>query len=117
MAKYEVFLGGYSTLKNGYITFYICHVTCKCKKKKFHCSFAKYSFIELPENPPHARVKTFKKKRLMEMRQFRGAFRCSPQDPGVVIGSTSRVWILVDLGVEMGGGLDIGVEMGRFRYM
>ncbi len=29
------------------------------KKKRFHCSFANYSFFELPEKPPHASVKTF----------------------------------------------------------
>ncbi len=29
---YEVFLGGYSTLKNDHMTFYVCHVTCKCEK-------------------------------------------------------------------------------------
>ncbi len=29
---HEVFLGGYSTLKNDYMTFYVRHVTCKCKK-------------------------------------------------------------------------------------
>ncbi len=56
---YEVFLGGYSTLKNDYLTFYIRHVSCKCAKKRFHCSYAKYSFFELPEKPPHASVKTF----------------------------------------------------------
>ncbi len=60
VTTYEVFLGGYSTLKNDYLTFYICQVTCKCEKKKhFHCSFAKYSFFELPEKSPHASVKTF----------------------------------------------------------
>ncbi len=30
---YEVILGGYGTLKNDYMTFYIRHVTCKCEKK------------------------------------------------------------------------------------
>ncbi len=34
-ATYEMFLGGYSTLKNDHMSFYICHVTCKCGKKKF----------------------------------------------------------------------------------
>jgi len=29
---YEVFLGGYSTSKYDYMTCYICHVTCKCRK-------------------------------------------------------------------------------------
>ncbi len=57
---YELFLWGYSTLKNDYMTFYICHVTCKCgKKKRFHCTSANYSFFELPEKPPHVSVKTF----------------------------------------------------------
>ncbi len=28
----EVFLGGYSILKNDYMTIYIRHVTCKCGK-------------------------------------------------------------------------------------
>ncbi len=46
-------------LKNDYLTFYIRHVTCKCEKKHFHCSFAKYSFLELPEKPLHASIKTF----------------------------------------------------------
>ncbi len=59
VTSYEVFLGGYSTLKNDYITFYIHHVTYKCEKKKsFHCRFAKYSFFKLPEKPPHVSVKT-----------------------------------------------------------
>ncbi len=35
---YEVFLGGYSTLNNDYVTFYIRHVTCKYKKR-FHSTF------------------------------------------------------------------------------
>ncbi len=30
---YEVFLAGYSTLNNDYVTFYIRHVTFKCEKK------------------------------------------------------------------------------------
>ncbi len=30
---HDVFLGGYSALKNDYRTFYVCHVTCKCEKK------------------------------------------------------------------------------------
>ncbi len=54
---YEVFLGGYGTLKNDYMTFYIRHVTCKCEKKTF--PFQNYSFFELTEKPPHASVKTF----------------------------------------------------------
>ncbi len=29
------------------------------EKNRFHCSFANYSFFELPEKPPHASVKTF----------------------------------------------------------
>ncbi len=41
--------------------------------------------------------------------------RCSPRDPEGEIGSTSRGWKWVGLGVEMGGGQV--VEMGRFRYM
>ncbi len=36
---YEVILGGYGTLKNDYMTFYIRHVTCKCKKKPFPLQF------------------------------------------------------------------------------
>ncbi len=42
-AMHKVFLGGYCTLKTVHMTFYIHHVTCKCKKKKnicFHCRFA-----------------------------------------------------------------------------
>ncbi len=51
---YEVFLGGYSTLNNDYVTFYIRHVTCKYKKKnRFHSTF------ECLKKPPHASVKTF----------------------------------------------------------
>ncbi len=55
---YGMFLEGYNTLKSDHITF-----TCKIKKKKkkkkpFHCSFAKYNFFELPEKPPHARIKS-----------------------------------------------------------
>ncbi len=41
------------------MTFNIHHVTCKCEKKRFHCSFENYSFFALPEKPPHASVKTF----------------------------------------------------------
>ncbi len=29
------------------------------RKKRFHCTFANYSFFELPEKTPHASVKTF----------------------------------------------------------
>ncbi len=47
----------YCTLNNDYVTFYIRRVTCKCRKKSFHCTFANYSFFELPENPPHASEK------------------------------------------------------------
>ncbi len=54
-----MFLGGYSTLNNDSVSFYIHHVTCKCKKKRFHCTFANYSFFELPGKPPHASVKIF----------------------------------------------------------
>ncbi len=43
---YEVFLGGYSTLKNA-CDFYVHQVSCKCVKK--HSIFAKYSFFELPK--------------------------------------------------------------------
>ncbi len=42
--------------------------------------------------------------------------RCSPRDPEGVVGSTSRGWKWVGLGVEMGGGGQV-VEMGRFRYI
>ncbi len=38
-ATYEVFLGGYSTLKSDHMTFYICHLTCKCEKEKFPLQF------------------------------------------------------------------------------
>ncbi len=49
---YEVFLGGYSTLNNDYVTFYIRPVTCKCEKTfPFH--------FRMPEKPPHASVKNF----------------------------------------------------------
>ncbi len=37
------------------------------------------------------------------------------KDPGGGVGSTSRGWRLIDLGVEMGRFRDQGVEMGRFR--
>ncbi len=40
---------------------------------------------------------------------------CSPQVSGGVVGSTSRGWRLVGLGVDIGGFKDQGVEMGRFR--
>ncbi len=36
---YEVSIGGFSTLKNAYITFYIRHVTCKCEKKSIALKF------------------------------------------------------------------------------
>ncbi len=39
------------------------------------------------------------------------------KDPGGGVGSTSRGWRWVGLGVEMGGFRDQRVEMGRFRYM
>ncbi len=37
------------------------------------------------------------------------------KDPGGGVGSTSRGWRWVGLGVEMGGFRDQGVETGRFR--
>ncbi len=39
------------------------------------------------------------------------------KDPGGGVGSTSRGWRLVGLGVGMGGFRDQGVETGRFRSM
>ncbi len=48
-----------------------------------------------------------------------GGFYSSPslqnKDPGGGVGSTSRGWRLVGLGVGMGGFRDQGVETGRFR--
>lgn len=32
---------------------------CMREKKSFHCSFAKYTFFESPEIPPHSSIKTF----------------------------------------------------------
>ncbi len=46
-AIYEVFLGGYSTLKNDHMT-----LMYAMWKKHFHWSCAKYSFVELPEKTP-----------------------------------------------------------------
>ncbi len=39
------------------------------------------------------------------------------KDPGGGVGSTSRGWRLVGLGVGMGGFRDQGVETGRFRSL
>ncbi len=56
------------------------------------------------------------------IRELRCPTRCSSpslqnKDPGGGVGSTSRGWRLVGLGVGMGGFRDQGVEPGRFRYM
>ncbi len=52
---------------------------------------------------------------------FKGLTTSSPslqnKDPGDGVGSTSRGWRLVGLGVGMGGFRDQGVETGRFRSM
>ncbi len=56
---YEVFHGGYSTLKNDHVTFAYARRPVNEKKNCSHCTFAKYSFFELPEKPPHGSVKTF----------------------------------------------------------
>ncbi len=47
VTTYEVFLGGYSTLKNDYLTFYICQVTCKCAKKTFPLQFCEIFFFRI----------------------------------------------------------------------
>lgn len=41
--------------------------------------------------------------------------RCRTKDPGGGVGSTSRGWRWVGLGMATGGFRDQGVETGRFR--
>ncbi len=61
VAKYEVFLGGYSSLKNDYITFYICHVTCKCKKiKTFPLKFYEIFLFRIAWKTPSFNLRNLK---------------------------------------------------------
>ncbi len=53
----------------------------------------------------------------MSIRDFCSSPSLQNKDPGGGVGSTSRGWRLVGLGVEMGGFRDQGVETGRFRYI
>ncbi len=60
-ATYEVFLGGYSSLKNDYITFYICHVTCKCKKiKTFPLKFYEIFLFRIAWKTPSFNLRNLK---------------------------------------------------------
>ncbi len=56
---YEVILGGYGTLKNDYMTFYICHVTCKCEKNISIAVLRIISFSNCLKNHLMRALKTF----------------------------------------------------------
>ncbi len=56
---YEVFLGGYSTLKSDHMTFYIRHVACKCGKNVSIAVLAKYSFFRIAQKTTSCERKNF----------------------------------------------------------
>ncbi len=55
--------------------------------------------------------------RLPSLTHFFSSPSLQNKDPGGGVGSTSRGWRLVGLGVGVGGFRDQGVETGRFRSM
>ncbi len=50
---------------------------------------------------------------IMQLAKLYSSPSLQNKDPGGGVGSTSRGWRLVGLGVEMGGFRDQGVETGR----